>query len=373
MANSLASNMSAIVPAHECSLPERDMGMTAGIILVGGLVTAVLYGMSVMQTFVYYQHGCQHDGRLVKTVVTSLWLVDTFDTILVSHSLYWFLVINYGNPASLEEVSWSISAHLLVTAVTRAAVRSMFTLRLWQFSGKKLFHVVVVGSVTLLGLAFGIVVGLRSISQTFGQHTEDTAFVAAEFANELLGDIFVAFFMCYFLYKSRTGVFRADKIVASLMAYIINTGFLTIGILTASIIAFATERHSLTFVALHFVIGKVHINSYLAMLNARESLRQRMNHATFTVHLSRFQTAPRIANDTPTGPAEDDTHDINNPSTASSVQHASTRAPALRTVRSRGFLRAMGSVRPDSGPANYTYHGARTSEEVPSRAVASLP
>ncbi|EKM52978.1 uncharacterized protein PHACADRAFT_197410 [Phanerochaete carnosa HHB-10118-sp] len=80
-----------------------DFSGTYGSLLVGGLVAAVLYGITALQTVVYCQHSATRDGWLIKITVGSLWLVDTFDMAAISQLIYWYLITNFGNPSSFSQ------------------------------------------------------------------------------------------------------------------------------------------------------------------------------------------------------------------------------------------------------------------------------
>ncbi|GJE99485.1 hypothetical protein PsYK624_157490 [Phanerochaete sordida] len=263
------------------AMPPLDVNGTFGALLIGMIVTSILYGITVLQSFTYYQTCAEGDGRVTKSAVALLWLVDTFDMALLSHVLYFYIVTNFGNFAALAgPVVWSMSAHLMVTAATEVIVRTMFSLRVWTVSGGKWLPAFAVGFVTLLDLIFGIVVTVKSVGQTFFALEKIEAFIFTEFATGLVGDTVIALLLSYYLYQSRTGFRRTDSAVTILMAYVINTGLLTAVTLTVNIVLFATEHSNFAFVALYFVISKLYVNAYLAMLNARTGIRQRMDRAS---------------------------------------------------------------------------------------------
>lgn len=47
-----------------------------GIVLVGGLVSAALYGITILQTYVYFMH-CSEDASIMKFLVAATWILDT--------------------------------------------------------------------------------------------------------------------------------------------------------------------------------------------------------------------------------------------------------------------------------------------------------
>ncbi|KAI6156388.1 hypothetical protein EDD17DRAFT_1626042, partial [Pisolithus thermaeus] len=79
-----------------------DFGST----LVGGLISAVLYGITTLQTYVYYMHD-SGDASTIKFIVAGIWILDTLHASFMGHFLYHYLITNYGVPASLEYIVWS--------------------------------------------------------------------------------------------------------------------------------------------------------------------------------------------------------------------------------------------------------------------------
>ncbi|KAF8270643.1 hypothetical protein EI94DRAFT_1722189 [Lactarius quietus] len=106
-------------------------------------------------------------------------------------------------------------------------------------------------------------------------------------------DVLIAASMCWYLYRKRTGFTRTDSIIASLMAYSINSGLLTsiFGVATSITVRiflviysfgaplfydqFAASPSSLLCVPFYWILSKCYVNSLLAMLNSRNHIRDR--------------------------------------------------------------------------------------------------
>ncbi|KAI6006509.1 hypothetical protein F5J12DRAFT_831184 [Pisolithus orientalis] len=56
-----------------------------GVMLVGGLVSAMLYGITILQTYVYYMHYSE-DSSIMKFIVAAIWILDT-SHLLISECL----------------------------------------------------------------------------------------------------------------------------------------------------------------------------------------------------------------------------------------------------------------------------------------------
>jgi len=272
--------------ALQAALAALNLNTTIGSLLVGGLVSAVLFGITTTQTFVYYQKAAG-DLILIKGVVTILWMLDAFDMCLITHILYWYLIKNYGNPLALQNPVWSIILHVMVTATTETIVRGMFAWRVYRLSQGKWFSAAFIAIVSSVDLVVAVVITVKAFHTTFLGLKKLDPLVYVEFASGFAGDAMVALSLCYLLHKSRTGFGRTESVINVLMAYVVNTGLLTAVTSSVSLILFATQQNNLIYVAVYLQLSKLYVNAYLAMLNGRGSLRERSNELV-SLHVSRL-------------------------------------------------------------------------------------
>ncbi|KAN0129778.1 hypothetical protein V8E53_012443 [Lactarius tabidus] len=68
---------------------------------------------------------------------------------------------------------------------------------------------------------------------------------------------------------------RTDSMITSLMVYSINSGLLTSLLAVAMTITFVLLPSSLIWVGLYWLMSKCYVNSFLAMLNSRDHVRNR--------------------------------------------------------------------------------------------------
>ncbi|KDQ53929.1 hypothetical protein JAAARDRAFT_38900 [Jaapia argillacea MUCL 33604] len=280
--------MSSAMPSP--AVPELNVGGTLGALLVGGLITYSLYGMTCTQTYVYYQRQrSQHDRISLRLLVLALWFLDTFDTIINGHLLYHYLVTNYLNPIALAFPVWSIILHVAVTSITDFVVRLMYARRILKLSKSYALSGVVV-AVTLLDLVCGLIITVKAFRVgTWSQLHSISSLFYINFAAGTAGDAYVAAVLSYFLHQSRTGFQRTDSLINVLTMYTINTGLLTAIDAAAGMITYIVMPNNFVFIAFYLNLSKLYVNSYLASLNAREGLRERsFNTGLVSIQLSKF-------------------------------------------------------------------------------------
>ncbi|KAI6104362.1 hypothetical protein F5141DRAFT_1129433, partial [Pisolithus sp. B1] len=102
-----------------------------GTLLIRGLVSVILYGITTLQTYMYYMHD-SGDALSIKLLVAVVWIFDTLHASFMSHVLYYYLITNYGNLMSLEYVVWSFPTSSLMNAVVVLAVQCFFARQIYN-------------------------------------------------------------------------------------------------------------------------------------------------------------------------------------------------------------------------------------------------
>jgi len=98
-------------------------------------------------------------------------------------------------------------------------------------------------------------------------------------------DFVVASSLCYLLLTSRTGFSSTDSFLTKLVAYVINTGCLTSVFSMIALITVAAMPRNLISVGVGFLIARLYINSYIALLNARYYLQPKVSGTVDTLEL----------------------------------------------------------------------------------------
>jgi len=96
------------------------------------------------------------------------------------------------------------------------------------------------------------------------------------FAMSTFADILLTIGMCHLLYLGRTTFVEMKSTVGILLRYVIISGAFTSMGSIAALITFCAMSNSSVPLGIALVLAKVYTNSYLAMLNARKSIRNTM-------------------------------------------------------------------------------------------------
>ncbi|KAF7969262.1 hypothetical protein HWV62_27858 [Athelia sp. TMB] len=188
----------------------------------------------------------------------------------------------FFKPAALASPVWS------VLSITDFFVRSLFARRIFRLSNENCLLTAGIVAISLVDLTCGIIITIRAFSLgTWANLSAISHLFYLNFAAGCAGDVYIALALSWYLRQSRTGFARTDGLVRTLMLYAINTGAITAAgqyIIMPTNFIFVTFYLMLSKRASHLIhtsapnsrrIVAVYINSYLAMLNARDGLFER--------------------------------------------------------------------------------------------------
>ncbi|KAF4612790.1 hypothetical protein D9613_011743 [Agrocybe pediades] len=92
-------------------------------------------------------------------------------------------------------------------------------------------------------------------------------------------DVIVTASMTWSLQRARMGVKRKDHVIQIITLFTINTYLLTTLFAIAGLVTFLTLPQATVYGGIEFILGKTNVNSFLAVLNARDYLREMFDNA----------------------------------------------------------------------------------------------
>ncbi|KAJ8586622.1 hypothetical protein M405DRAFT_349914 [Rhizopogon salebrosus TDB-379] len=274
-----------------------ELGNTFGALFIGVVLAAILFGLGSVQAFIYFQTHTGTGTIFYKLVVVFLWILDALHLTFIIHCIYYSLVINYANIDALTYVVWSFKLQVVVGVLIISGVHILYVHRIWIVSqGRpRAFPVIVAIFVFLCSGAFIVLIWAVCVS-TEEINYEWALYLALGSSTSI--DILIASSLCYLLATSRTGFSNTDTFISKLMGYIINTGCLTSICSLASIITCAVMPKSFIYLGVEFLLAKLYINSYIALLNARYYLQSNTDVTDLTEPPIRYNVH-NPQNDTP--------------------------------------------------------------------------
>ncbi|TFK72650.1 hypothetical protein BDN72DRAFT_835960 [Pluteus cervinus] len=253
-----------------------DLDTSFGPLLIGGLISTALWGVTCVQTYIYFTRKSR-DGPAYKAVIAFLFVLCTVDSMLTGYILYYDLVTHSADPLASVAGGWSYTqARSIVSFLSDFIIRTMFAIRLYKFSKNNVILVTWIMTLSLVAFAAGLFCIIQILRiNSFERLHEFSNIVSLIFATNALADFSIATSLCYMLHRSRTGFRRTDSLIRLLMIYTLNTGVIFVVDAIPTLVAFVTMPQNLIYNISYLPSAKLHLNSYLACLNARESIREK--------------------------------------------------------------------------------------------------
>ncbi|KIJ57878.1 hypothetical protein HYDPIDRAFT_120233 [Hydnomerulius pinastri MD-312] len=251
-----------------------NLGKSWGATLAAVYISLVFYGISILQTFIYYTK-YPNDNTYLKLLVLFVFLLDTVHAFLTCIGVWDYLVLHFGDLAYAGLTHPPLLLSVIVTSLVSSSVQSFFVYRIWFLSKDRFkwsFPVVLMPFVTAQpGYTANAMVNtsVQAISGPF----------LTKLTNALNGtatavDISISIALCTLLAMGRTGFNEnTDRMLLRLIVISVNTGLCTVVVAFLAIILLVVSPNDLIFTGVYCPLCTVYCNTLLASLNVRSYAR----------------------------------------------------------------------------------------------------
>lgn len=261
--------MPSPVPLHD----------TIGAAFIGLVLSSIVFGVTVLQVYLYYTTHAGGDRLFLKTFVAALLVIDAFHLALVAHVLYFYTIKNFGDFLALTEIVWSLELQVGVAEFLTCMVQGFFAWRIYVLSERKnwwLPALVVLTSSGLFTASIGfMVIGFQHLS--FVSKWSDVAWTSSGLACELASDILITGGMTYYLVTRRTGHENTDRLISVLVKYTVNTGLLTTIFTIITLVFYILGERKLIYTPFFFILTRLYSCSFMSTLNTRRTVRDQVS------------------------------------------------------------------------------------------------
>ncbi|KAJ8075803.1 hypothetical protein PM082_021435 [Marasmius tenuissimus] len=252
---------------------QNPLDDSMGVMFIGVIASAVLYGVSLAQTL-YYFNRYPSDAWYLKYLVILTLLFDTSHLAMITHTIYHYTITEYYDHQALTRLIWSVLAEALPTGITGTLVQVFYVVRIFRLSKRNYWVSGLILAIVLANAACGtawVVISLQM--ETYHQLLKINPLTITINALSAAADVLIAAILCYLLARSKTGFKRSDSMISKLITFTANTGLATSVCALASLISLLGSPTTLIYALFYFCIGRLYTNSLLVALNARNSIR----------------------------------------------------------------------------------------------------
>ncbi|KAJ7928006.1 hypothetical protein B0H13DRAFT_2311869 [Mycena leptocephala] len=133
----------------------RPAEVAHGPMLLGFAFNAILYGVMILQTHVYFATNSK-DPLWMRLYILSIFVLDTMNTFFIFAFLYTSLIVHFDDAPYLRNATWVFATDPALTAIIAAMVQYFFAWRVKVLTNNNTWLYLVVGLCTSVGLVGGI-------------------------------------------------------------------------------------------------------------------------------------------------------------------------------------------------------------------------
>ncbi|KAJ7234912.1 hypothetical protein C8J57DRAFT_1531188 [Mycena rebaudengoi] len=204
---------------------------TYGMLYTAVVLSAALYGVGIVQFWLYIRKYHAKDPLLLKLLVILILLCDTAQQILLSYGIYQYLVTSMRNRLILQSLENTFMVELFFSVAIANLVQQFYCWRIYKIGNS----VLLAGAVSMLGL---------------------TTFEIRDYYEHLLGG-----------YKKTTDM------INRLMVFTFNTGLPTSICALLVTICVAALPETFLYMFFFLLLGRLYTNSILVTPNCREYIK----------------------------------------------------------------------------------------------------
>ncbi|KAH8995519.1 hypothetical protein EDB86DRAFT_3077552 [Lactarius hatsudake] len=121
-----------------------DIRNTYGCTFIGLIISVMLFGITTLQTWIYYWKYGNRDQKALRLFIAVIFLLDALHTSLCVYSIYWYLVLNFGNVGILHDNMWAMNAQIDVNTLVGYIVQIYYARRVYIVGGSIIIPIIIV-------------------------------------------------------------------------------------------------------------------------------------------------------------------------------------------------------------------------------------
>ncbi|KAF7290103.1 hypothetical protein HMN09_01315500 [Mycena chlorophos] len=275
---SAAAALAAAAEEQAAILAAFKPGSTIGALLVGTLVSYVLFGITTVQCYMYY--GRFPDDRIgLKSLVGFVWVIELAHSAVIGAAVYFYAVTNYGNPLSLlGKMPVPLGLSVVLSGGITSIVQAFFAYRIWTLASNRFVRIIPVvlwasGLVYFVASFAGTVLAIEATSIPVFIEKYGWLLLAPWIMNLINDNSITISLVILLLYTRNTGFSKTTALVDQLIKWTIETGMITSIFSILNLVFYQTQTDNFIWIGIQFVKARLFANSLLASLNSRKTLR----------------------------------------------------------------------------------------------------
>ncbi|KIY64731.1 hypothetical protein CYLTODRAFT_492876 [Cylindrobasidium torrendii FP15055 ss-10] len=248
---------------------------TIGLLYISVVVGSALYGASLLQAWFYFRKRSHRDHWLLKACVCTVLLCDTAQLVLLSKSVYSYVVTHHGRPEYLLRVEKLLLIELFFSGSIGIITQSFYAWRIHS----AIRSWILPGVVMTLGLASyvtllvytSVIMKFEYLAQLVDPLPSTLSVVTN--ATTALCDVVITVTLICYAGRLETGFHKSNDLLGRSVYFLFNTGIPTTLCAIVSLAMVKGEPNTFLYIMFYLLMGRFYTNSLLVTLNRSASTR----------------------------------------------------------------------------------------------------
>ncbi|TCD61766.1 hypothetical protein EIP91_007968 [Steccherinum ochraceum] len=237
---------------------------TLGAVYIGSFFSAILYGATSLQAFIYLAKFWKTDKLWMKLLVIVIWMLETIHMCFVFGFTFRTMIIDFGN---FVQIGVTKNYENVTTAIT-----GLIILLTHWYAG--LARDYLKDTSDILKLLRSSLMDLIQV-QAFAKFHNTTPYYTSALSIAAANDILIALALSYYLLLRRSGMRRTDHIIIRIITFTVSSGILTSVTDVVILACFVAMPNNLVYLAFFQFVNNFYANALLATRNWMSSLNAR--------------------------------------------------------------------------------------------------
>ncbi|TCD63230.1 hypothetical protein EIP91_005815 [Steccherinum ochraceum] len=249
-----------------------NVSLLTGPLLLGHLLNWLLYGVLIVQVYLYYI-AFPRDGHSRQSLVGFTLLFETLQLVLSTYDAFRVFGKGWGNPEQLDRIGLEGLSIPVFASVASCICQLFYASRLYAISNNRWMS----SSVALLAViqvVFGIYDGVKCfiVGRLSGIPGTNVVWINSAWAGtSALCHVIITFSTFWYLLrlKSSSKMKRTSTLITRLIKLTVETGFICAAVNMLALLLFLVRQDTLFYIVPLATTSKLYTNCLLAVLNSR--------------------------------------------------------------------------------------------------------
>ncbi|KAG7098291.1 hypothetical protein E1B28_000254 [Marasmius oreades] len=246
-----------------------DIAKIAGPIIITFMLGSILYGVQMLQVYIYYL-SFPKDRVFVKCLVYTVFLLDTLQTALFFRDAFTIFGASFGDLASLKAAHLSGFSVPILTGLVSLMVQSFYAHQIRMLSRSNILVVIIV-AIALIQFGASIWTGYLVFVINNLSNLQQRSFIQCSvwLAGSALCDTIIAIVMTIYLLRANAQTKSTQLLVARLIRLVIETGTATAAVAVIDCVLYIVVQRYPFHMLPSRILAKTYANTLMVILNSR--------------------------------------------------------------------------------------------------------